>query len=181
VKTVSLAPDSWIPILYSIAMAVDALAALGLGRLFDRRGLPILIGAPLLSCLFAPLAFSTTFGLVLAGTVLWGVGMGAQESVVRAAIAVLIPAERRGTAYGVFNSVYGLAWFAGSAAMGFLYDVSIPLLIAFSVLMHGLAVAVVYAARRDLRSASLDDAAGDAGLARQAVDAREPGAGPPDP
>jgi predicted MFS family arabinose efflux permease len=125
--------DDWIPVLYGIAMAVDAVAALVLGRLFDGFGLHILIVVPVLSCVFAPLAFSESFALVLAGIILWGIGMGAQESIIRAAIAVMIPADRRGTAYGAFNSIYGVAWFAGSALMGMLYDVSLHALIAFSV------------------------------------------------
>lgn len=153
-KTASVVTDSWIPVLYALAMAVDGLAALALGKLFDRWGLALLIGVPVLSCLFAPLTFSRSAAAVVAGTVLWGVGMGAQESVVRAAIAVLIPVERRGTAYGVFNSVYGVAWFAGSALMGALYDVSIRYLVLFSVLSQVLAVPLLGAVRRELRSVS---------------------------
>ena len=57
----------------------------------------------------ASLVFSDSLVLVVSGTMLWGVGMGAQESVVRAAIAAMIPADRRGTAYGMFNAVYGTA------------------------------------------------------------------------
>ncbi|OLC32909.1 MAG: MFS transporter [Candidatus Rokubacteria bacterium 13_1_40CM_4_69_5] len=142
-KKVSVAADGSIPLLYALAMAVDAVAALVLGPLFDARGLPILIVVPLLSCLFAPLVFSHNLALVVIGTALWGVGMGAQESIVRAAIAAMIPADRRGTAYGVFNSVYGIAWFAGSALMGILYDISIPALIAFSVISQLAAVPIL--------------------------------------
>jgi MFS family permease len=151
-KKLGLVSDGGIPLLYATAMGVDALAALVLGRLFDRRGLPVLIAIPLVSFLFAPLAFSGSLALALAGTVLWGLGMGAQESIVRAAVATMVPPERRGTAYGVFNSVYGVAWFAGSALMGVLYDRSIPYLVAFSVLSQLAAVPVLWAARRDLRS-----------------------------
>jgi MFS family permease len=79
------------------------------------------------------LVFLGGFHLALLGMALWGVGMGAQESVMRAAIAEMAPSDRRGTAYGIFNSSYGLAWFLGSALMGVLYDVSLPSLIIFSV------------------------------------------------
>ena len=51
--------------------------------------------------------------------------MGAQESILRAAIATLIPVPQRGTAYGLFSSIYGVSWFVGSAAPGLLYDHSI--------------------------------------------------------
>ncbi len=149
-KKLGVVSDSSIPALYAFAMAVDGGAALVLGRLFDTRGLPILIVVPLLSCLFAPLAFSSSAAPVVVGIALWGVGMGAQESIVRAAIAGMIPVARRGTAYGVFNAVYGIAWFAGSALMGVLYDVSLMGLVVFSVVSQIIAVPILLAVRRDL-------------------------------
>ena len=82
-------------------------------------------GVALVSALFAPLVFLGHFYIAMLGMVLWGIGMGAQESIMRAAVAEKVSAARRGTAYGVFNSGYGLLWFAGSALMGVLYDVSV--------------------------------------------------------
>lgn len=150
-KRAGVASDAAIPLLYAGAMAVDAVAALVLGRLFDRHGLRVLIAVPVLSCVFAPLTFGGSLSAAIAGMALWGIGMGAQESVVRAAIATMIPATRRGTAYGVFNSIYGAAWFAGSALMGVLYDVSLPALVVFSVASQLSAVPILLAARRDLQ------------------------------
>jgi len=60
--------------------------------------------------------------------------MGAQESIIKAVVADIVPIERRGTGFGLFNGAYGFAWFTGSALMGFLYDVSTSALIAFSVM-----------------------------------------------
>lgn len=131
-KKISAVPDSWIPIFYAVAMGVDAVAALIFGRLFDRKGLPILIASSLLSAMFAPLVFLGNFYVALAGMALWGVGMGAQESIMRAAIAEMVPIDKRGTGYGLFNANYGLFWFLGSALMGLLYDISVPWLIVFS-------------------------------------------------
>lgn len=148
-KKAAVVSDSTIPLLYALAMGVDGVAALVLGRWFDARGLGILTAVPLLSCLFAPLVFSTSLPLAVVGTALWGVGMGAQESIVRAAIAAMIPARRRGTAYGLFNAVYGVVWFAGSAAMGVLYDASIGALVLFSVLAQLAAVPILYAVARE--------------------------------
>lgn len=59
--------------------------------------------------------------------------MGAQESILRAAIAGMVPPERRGAAYGIFNMGFGLSWFLGSALMGMLYDRSLFALLAFSI------------------------------------------------
>jgi MFS family permease len=127
---------AWIPVFYSLAMGTDAVAALILGRLFDRIGLRVLVVVSLLSAAFAPLVFLGGFHMALLGMALWGVGMGAQESVVRAAVAQMAPADRRASAYGVFNAGYGLFWFAGSALMGILYDVSLPSLVIFSAAMQ---------------------------------------------
>jgi predicted MFS family arabinose efflux permease len=133
----------WIPIFYAVAMGVDALAALVFGRLFDRFGRAILAVAALISALFAPLVFLGGFAPALLGMALWGIGMGAQESIMRAAIAGMVPPDRRGTAYGVFNTGYGVFWFAGSALMGVLYDISLPSLIVFSVVAQLAAIPVL--------------------------------------
>jgi len=133
-KKVSIASDNWIPVFYAIAMGVDALAALIFGRLFDRIGISTLIYAALISSIFAPLVFLGGFYSAILGIALWGIGMGAQESIMRAAIANMTPINKRGSAYGVFNAGYGIFWFLGSALMGILYDISIPALIAFSVI-----------------------------------------------
>jgi MFS family permease len=129
-----------IPLFYALAMGVDALAALIFGRVFDRLGMSVLIAAPLLSALFAPLVFLGGFYWALAGMVLWGIGMGAQESIMKAALAPMVPQTRRATGYGIFHTVFGLFWFLGSALMGILYDVSLAGLIAFSVILQLLSI-----------------------------------------
>jgi len=135
-KKVSIASDDWIPIFYAVAMGVDALSALFFGRLFDRIGISILIVVSLLSSLFAPLVFLGGFDFALLGMALWGAGMGAQESIMRAAVAGMVSMNKRGSAYGIFNMGYGVFWFLGSALMGVLYDTSVPFLVAFSVVMQ---------------------------------------------
>jgi MFS family permease len=125
----AVAPPNWIPVFYAVAMGVDAIAALILGRLFDRLGMPVIMGVSILSALFAPLVF-------LLGMVLWGIGMGAQESIIKAALAEMVPRDRRATGYGIFNTGFGLFWFLGSALMGILYDVSLWSLISFSVIIQ---------------------------------------------
>lgn len=146
-RTDAFAPQT-IALVYSMAMAVDAAAALIWGRLYDRAGLRAMLIAVALSAAFAPLAFLGKGWLPLAGVALWGAGMGAQESVMRAAISRMAPAGRRGTAYGVFNSVYGAAWFAGSATMGLLYTRHPALLVAFSVVAQLLALPFIRASER---------------------------------
>jgi MFS-type transporter involved in bile tolerance (Atg22 family) len=66
--------------------------------------------------------------------ILWGIGMGAQESLLKSLVVGFIPSARRGTAFGLFDTCFGIAWFLGSWLMGVLYDVSLIGLIGFSVL-----------------------------------------------
>ena len=145
----SVVSDASIPIFYAVAMGVDALAALLFGRLFDRIGLSVVIFSALISAFFAPLVFLGGGHFALLGMALWGVGMGAQESVMRAAIAEMVPVNRRASAYGVFNGAYGLFWFLGSAVMGILYDVSLPALITFSVIAQLAAVPILLLVKRN--------------------------------
>lgn len=146
--------DAWIPALYALAMAVDALAALVFGRWFDRFGAGALVAATVLSAGFAPFGFAARGEFAALGAALWGVGMGAQESIMRAAIADLAPPAKRATAYGVFNLAYGAAWFAGSVFMGWMYARSIEALVGFSVIAQLSAVpCFVLAARMGRRPA----------------------------
>jgi len=144
----SLASPTMIPILYAVAMGVDALAALIFGRLFDRIGLSTMMLVAVLSAFFAPLVFFGTFSLAVLGMALWGMGMGAQESIMRAAVAGMVATERRGLAYGVFNTAYGISWFLGSVLIGILYDVSIPWLVAFSVTAQLVSIPFFYFIRK---------------------------------
>lgn len=131
-----------IPIFYAVAMGVDGVAALVFGRLFDKVGLSIMIVVALISSLFAPLVFLGGSYPAFMGMVLWGVSMGAQESIMRSSVAVMSTVERRGSAYGVFQTIYGISWFAGSLLMGALYDFSITYLVVFSVLIQLISVPV---------------------------------------
>ncbi|RMH66752.1 MAG: MFS transporter [Cyanobacteria bacterium J003] len=140
---------SQIPLLYALAMGVDAVAALLFGYLLDRIGIMALILAVVLSVGFAPLVFLSS--AVIWGMVLWGIGMGAQESIVRAIVANLVPPERRGSAYGIFATGYGLAWFLGSWLMGVLYDRSLGLLVLVSVVLQLLGLTLLLWARQGSR------------------------------
>jgi MFS family permease len=147
-------PPYWIPIAYAVAMAVSGAGSLVFGRLFDRFGIRVLIPLTIVSALFAPLAFLGGFAAAMAGAAIWGFGMGVHESVMPAAVARMVPARRRASAYGVFTACYGLAWFAGSAAMGFLYDSSVHAVVAFCVALELLAVPVIALAARATKPAA---------------------------
>ncbi|MCL4371238.1 MAG: MFS transporter [Chloroflexi bacterium] len=148
-KTSLVSPDL-IPLYYALAMGVAGLGGLVFGRLFDRVGLSVLIAASLIAALFAPLVFFGGFTFALLGMVCWGIGLGAHESVMRAAVADFVPANRRGSAYGIFNAGYGLFWFLGSALIGILYDISIPWLVIFSVAAQLASIPVFLVVRREM-------------------------------
>lgn len=141
-------PSDYIPLFYAVAMGVDAVAALVLGRLFDRLGMPVIVVTAALSAFFAPLVFLGGFKLALLGMVLWGIGMGSLESIIKAALAEMVPRDRRATGFGLFNAGFGLFWFLGSALMGFLYEFSLGALVAFSVMAQLLAIPFFLAVSR---------------------------------
>ncbi|HXJ80238.1 MAG TPA: MFS transporter [Candidatus Methylomirabilis sp.] len=144
----STVSGGWVPVFYGVAMGVSGTGSLLFGRLFDRRGLGVLVPLTLVSALFAPLVFLGGFWAALAGSAVWGLGIGVHESIVPAAVAPMVPPERRASAYGLFTAGYGLFWFLGSAAIGILYDVSIPVTIAFCVALELAAIPFFLAARR---------------------------------
>ncbi len=135
-------PDGLIPVTYAAAMGAAALAALGSGWLYDRIGLRGLVIALPLSAVVPLLSFSTAPASVWAGAVVWGVAMGIHESTLRAAVADLVPVHRRGTGYGVFTAVYGLAWLAGSTLIGVLYAHSVTGVVVFTIATQVIALAL---------------------------------------
>lgn len=130
----------WIPISYAIAKGFNIVSAPLLGHLYDRYGFIILVIVSLLTCFFAPLVFFGNSSLALFGVILWSIGVCAHESLMRAIVAGMIPKEKRGSAYGIFNTGFGIFWFLGSVVMGVLYDISITVLVIFSIGIQLLAI-----------------------------------------
>lgn len=157
-KAKNVLSDAQIPLFYAIAMAVDGAAAWIIGRYYDRlkdrsnndkAGLGALLTIPLFSILIPVFAFSLNFTFALISAVIWGAVMGIHETIMKSAIADLTPMKKRGTAYGLFNTAYGLAMFIGSALMGVLYDYSIPMLISVAVVLEILAVPAFFIMRKE--------------------------------
>jgi MFS family permease len=129
----STVSSTLIPVLYAVAMGVGGIGSLLFGRLFDRFGISVLIPLTIISALFSPLVFLGGSWAALIGVMLWGLGIGVHESIIPAAVAPMVPIQRRASAYGLFTAGYGIFWFLGSALIGILYGVSLPALIAFSL------------------------------------------------
>jgi predicted MFS family arabinose efflux permease len=139
----------WIPAFYAVAMAVSGTGSLVLGRLYDRFGFSSLIAITVVSALFAPLVFLGGFWISLIGAAVWGLGIGAHESIIPAAVSPMVSPKRRAYAFGLFTAGYGVFWFLGSAAIGILYDLSLTATICFCVIVELAAVPVLILVRRE--------------------------------
>jgi hypothetical protein len=82
--------------------------------------------------------------------VLWGLGMAAQESVVKAAVTGMVAPNRRASAYGLFDTAFGLAWMLGSAALGLLYVRSPMQLVIVSMVLQVAAIPFLISAMTGL-------------------------------
>ena len=134
-ETSALVSTGSLPLLYAGAMLVDAVAALFFGMMYDKNGVKALVWSTVISAPFAVFVFAfDSVPMLLIGVALWGVGMGAQESILKAAVTSMVQKASRATGYGVFECSFGAFWFLGSWLMGVLYDVSIPAMIAVSVI-----------------------------------------------
>ncbi|PYS24904.1 MAG: MFS transporter [Acidobacteria bacterium] len=138
----SIIPQRDIPLVYAVAMGAGALSNLLFGRLFDRIGFPIVFIAFLVGAMFGPMVFLGQFWLASLGMAVWGIGMGAQNSLLKALLATVITASKRSTGFGLFYTCYGVAWFLGSATMGFLYDISLTSLVLLSIALQLLALPI---------------------------------------
>jgi predicted MFS family arabinose efflux permease len=113
-------------------MGMAGLSALVFGHWYDSFGLKVLVPGLLIGVAVTPLSFLGGFAMGLVGMLLWGASLGVHEAVMDAAVAGFLPEEGRARGFGLFSALYGVAWFAGSAVMGLLYDRSIVLMVAVS-------------------------------------------------
>jgi predicted MFS family arabinose efflux permease len=161
-KANNLMSDGNITLLYAAAMIVDAAAALLVGNNYDRLkkktalktgGLTTLMIIPILTVFLPFLTLSETPLLIITGMMAFGIVMGTHETIMRSAIADITPFRKRGTGYGVFNSVYGFALLSGSALMGWLYDLNqTAIIIGLVCLAEVVALLVFFKMRRMART-----------------------------
>ncbi len=113
-----------VPLVMVARNVVYALAAYPFGKLSDRVGHGRLLAGGLLVLLAADLvlAISSHWSGVLAGVALWGIHMGITQGRLATMVADTAPADLRGTAYGFFNLVSGLAMLLASVCAGLLWD-----------------------------------------------------------
>lgn len=125
-----------ISIWFAVAMAVGAIASPIFGRAFDRFGRAVIVVAIVLTAAASPLAFLGRGAAAEAGAALWGVGTAVQDALLLALVAGVLARRRRATSFGLYDLIFGCAWFAGSVVAGVLLDRSIMGLVIFSTLLQ---------------------------------------------
>jgi len=143
-----------VPFLYVIVQLIDAPMALVSGYFYDKIGVKFLIVPFALSIL--PLAFQSLAGLpgVILACVSYGLVLGMQESIYRAAVTDLVPLGRRGSAYGFFNVMLGVGTFVSGIAFGYMLDASVSplLMLGFVVVTQVVAIALLLKTRHEKRT-----------------------------
>lgn len=113
-----------VPLVMVAMNVVYAASAYPFGKLSDRMSHTKLLalGLGVLICADLLLAASSHWAWVLGGVVLWGIHMGMTQGLLAAMVANAAPADLRGTAYGFFNLLSGVALLVASGVAGWLWD-----------------------------------------------------------
>jgi MFS family permease len=113
-----------VPLVMVVMSLVYAASAYPFGRLSDRMSHDKLLALGLVALIAADLVLASGSGwpTLLLGVALWGLHMGMTQGLLAAMVADTAPADLRGTAYGFFNLVSGLAMLVASVVAGLLWD-----------------------------------------------------------
>ena len=123
--------QQWIvPLIYVLIQGVDAPMALIAGYAYDKFGIGVLV-MPFLLSLFPPLLtmVGAELSTLIAAAIVFGLVLGTQESIYRAAVSELTPISSRGTAYGIFNTAYGVGFLISGALYGLLMELKPPFIV----------------------------------------------------
>ena len=126
--TQRLLTTAQIPLVFALAMLVDGVSGLLMGRVYDRRGPKVLLVVPFAAC-GAAISFTQSATLVWVGVAVWGVVNGVLDSTAKAVVTELVVPAARAVAFGWLAFVRGLGLLVAGAALGLAYDQSIALVI----------------------------------------------------
>lgn len=152
-KSQNILTDGKITLIYSVAMIVDALTALIVGRLYDKLkeksgkkdgGILVLGAIPVVTLLLPFFGLTMSKSLIIVSMIIFGIIMGTHETIMRSAIADITPFDKRGTGYGVFNTGYGLALFLGATITGYLYDKNLSSVILIMTVVCEIIAAIIF-------------------------------------
>ncbi len=150
IKIFNLFSDKYIPLFYTFAMLIDAAVAPVVGKLYDKKGLKILITIPILTVLIPFFALTKIKFLIIVGILLWGIVMAFHEVILRAAIVDLTSINKRGRSYGIFNTIYGIGFFVGGTLFGFFYDKIFILIFPFILVFEILSILFFYKIKKQI-------------------------------
>lgn len=113
----------WTPLALAVMNITYVVSAYPVGKVSDTigRGGLLLAGLAVLIAADAVLMFAAELNLVMLGIALWGLHLGITQGLLSALVADTAPADRRGTAFGVFYFVTGLAAVVSSVVAGVLW------------------------------------------------------------
>jgi len=154
-STILQPTQQWIvPLIYLLIQGVDAPMALIAGYAYDKFGIGVLV-MPFLLSLFPPLLtmVGAELSTLIAAAVVFGLVLGTQESIYRAAVSELTPISSRGTAYGIFNTAYGVGFLISGAVYGLLMELKPPFILVmfYVLLMQITATALLLSVRSELK------------------------------
>lgn len=117
-------PLALVPLVMVVMNLVYSTSAYPFGRLSDRMSHAALLALGLLVLMVAELVLGANddWGTVLLGVLLWGIHMGMSQGLMAAMVADTVPADLRGTAFGFFNLMAGIAMLVASVLAGLLWD-----------------------------------------------------------
>jgi len=141
-QTRGLLTPAQVPILFAVAMLVDGLSGLLMGRVYDRRGPKVLLVVPVAAC-GAALAFTQNATLIWVGVAVWGVVNGVLDSTVKAVVTELVAPGGRSIAFGWLAFARGFGLLASGAALGLAYDQSITLVVWLILGVNAVALAAL--------------------------------------
>ena len=160
-KSQNILTDGKITLIYSVAMIVDALTALIVGRLYDKLkeksgkkdgGILVLGAIPVVTLLLPFFGLTMSKSLIIVSMIIFGIIMGTHETIMRSAIADITPFDKRGTGYGVFNTGYGLALFLGATITGYLYDKNLnSVILIMTAVCEIIAMAIFIKMKREIQ------------------------------
>ena len=132
-----------VPLIYLLVQSVDASVALLSGYAYDRLGIRVLV-VPFVLSLFPPLFTMLDSGLstLIVASIFFGIVLGMQESIYRAAVSQFAPISSRGTAYGIFNTVYGIGFLISGGIYGLLMDFKAPFTMVLLIVILTQATAI---------------------------------------
>lgn len=117
----------FIPLIYTLIQGVDAPTALLAGLAYDKFKIKVLALSFILSIIPALFAMANTnLIMLIVAAAFFGLVLGMQESIYRAAVSDFAPASIRGTAYGIFNTVYGVGMLISGAIYGLMVQLNAP-------------------------------------------------------